>query len=231
MKHSTLASALAAALACQLTGLVAQAAPTIMVNDHGLDRPHQLIDFDNIPLLDENQPVQEQWGSLGVHFDFGAYANSDMTPGLAHMSGNRVTNFQATIPASNFWVMRFDELKQSIAFSLVGLPDDLDQIELKRNGGTVTVASYNFYAGLFDLNNFYVFDGFEFDSVVIRVLDGTDRAFSIDNVQTIAATRGDNGVPEPALPALLMAAGLPAWLSRRAVTARRRTGHNETPAS
>lgn len=202
---------LAAASAIAASHL-AQAALVSTVNDHGLDLPHTLIDFEG-PVLAENQPVADEWAAQGIHFT-AAYANGDMNPALAHMSGNRVGNFQAgiAVPDVTAFRMVFDHPAQALAFALVGLDDDVDQFTLYYQGQLVGSAIYA--VADFNPDNFYVFSGALIDEVRISVLSGTDRAFLLDNVQVIN-THPDNFVPEPALPALLLAAGVPAWWMRQ----------------
>jgi hypothetical protein len=203
----------ASLLAALLTGALALPAQAAFVtNSTGLTLPHQTLDFEGQPLV-MNQAVTNEFQAFGVTFT-GGYGNPDPSTTYANISGNRIGNFQANgtcAPFNCVLTLDFTNVLSSVAFALVSAPGT-STIQAFLNGSLVESGSPATSAN--DLNNYYGFDGIQFDRVTLSVAS-FDRALMIDNLQTIDAP---TAVPEPAGWALvgLALAGLGAFSRQRA---------------
>lgn len=186
----TLTAASAAALA--LIGSSAQA--DFLHDDTGLLNPEHSIDFESV-VLGHNQPVSNEFASLGLSFE-SAFANGDTTSAVAHISGNRIGNFQSGVTARTGFAVHFQAPVSAAAFALATAEGGQSTFEAYFHG--TLVEAHQAPSGISSPVNFYGFTGIVFDELRIRT-DSVDHALMIDNLQTAAA------VPEPASAGLLLA--------------------------
>lgn len=199
------------AIVSALIGFCTASQANISVDSIGLTSADQTVDFESVPLV-QNDSVTTQFSSFGVTFT-GAYANPDLSPLFPNMSGNRIGNFRSGIGDSPFFTLDFASGLSQAAFALV-TAEGTTTFQALLDGVVVETAS--FATSSTDSSNVFAFSNIVFDQIAIRV-ESFDRAFLLDNLQTVAAVAAP--VPEPETWALLLA-GL--W-SVGEVARRRRT--------
>ncbi len=109
--------------------------------------------------------MTNQFSSFGVTFT-GAYGNPDLSPLHPNISGNRIGNFRSGTGGSPLFTLDFASDLSQAAFA------------------TSSTGSSNVFA----------FSNIVLDQIAIRV-ESFDRAFLLDNLQTVAAVTAP--VPEP----------------------------------
>ncbi len=190
MSSTTRPVAQAGLLATLLVSALALPAHAAFVTSStGLSLPHQTLDFEG-PTLVMNQVVSNQFQAFGVTFS-NAFGNPDPSATYPNISGNRIGNFQGGVGNQGTLVMNFSNVLSSVAFAMISA-QGTSTIQAFLGNALVETATIGTNAT--SSNNYYGFDGVQFDRVTLSVAS-FDRALMIDNLQTIAAT---TAVPEPA---------------------------------
>ncbi len=195
------------AAAAVLAAITSSAQAALLHNGTGLANPQQVIDFDSIPLID-NQPVTNEFASLGLAFE-SAYANADTMSPFKNISGNRIGNFQWGVSASDSFAIHFAAPVMAGAWAMATSDGATSYLEAYLQGKLVESAAVP--TALSDPINFYGFTGIVFDELRMRASGGIDRALIIDNLQMVAAST----LPEPTSISLLLACLVALRLSGR----------------
>ena len=202
MKLRLVPPALLAALAL----LSGPARADFFSSDTGLTAPDRAVDFESV-VLGPNEGVADQFLNLGLKFE-SAFANADMNPAFAHISGNRVGNFRAGTAFLADFAIHFVDPASAVAFAMVTANNGVSTFDAYFHGALVESATAA--TSLTSSANIYGFRGIVFDELRIHT-NTHDHALIIDNLQFINAP-----VPEPASTGLLLAGlGLLMWLKRR----------------
>ncbi|MGM9480736.1 hypothetical protein ACS5PN_06055 [Roseateles sp. NT4] len=185
------------AAAVALAAIAGSVQAALLHNGTGLASPQQVVDFESVPLTG-NQPVTQQFAALGLVFE-SAYANADMGSPFENISGNRIGNFQWGIPALETFAIHFAAPLSAAAWATGTSNGATSYFEAYLHGQLVESATAP--TSLSDPVNFYGFTGIVFDELRMRANGPIDRAFTIDNLQTVTAAT----VPEPTSFSLLLA--------------------------
>jgi hypothetical protein len=199
---------LCAAAAAALSLMAGSAQAGFLHNAIGLANPQQVVDFESVP-LGPNQAVTSQFAAFGLMFE-SAYANADLVSPFANISGNRIGNFQAGVPALNSFAIHFAAPLMAAAWAHVTSNGTTSYFEAYLQGQLVDSA--NALTAMSDPVNFYGFTGIVFDELRMRASGPVDAAFIMDNLQTVAATT----LPEPGSASLLLACLAALLMSARA---------------
>ncbi|KQV49217.1 hypothetical protein ASC95_16450 [Pelomonas sp. Root1217] len=101
--------------------------------------PDRTVDFESA-VLPPNEAVSDQFLDQGLKFD-SAFANADMDPTFAHISGNRVGNFRSHVGYRADFAIHFVNPVSATAFAMVTANGGVSTFDAYLHGGLIESAT------------------------------------------------------------------------------------------